>query len=66
MRYFNIEQRREPKSMFSGERLADILELEKTAKEITEQQAKEKPSWGSGNKSVNKTYKFVKAMLGEI
>ena len=58
MRYFNIEQRREPKSMFSGERLADILELEKTAKEITEQQAKEKPSWGSGNISVDETGKW--------
>ena len=44
--------------MFSGERLVDILELEKTAKEITKQQATEKPSWGSGNISVNEMGKW--------
>ena len=58
MRYFNIEQFREPKSMFSGEKKVDISELEKTAKEITEEQAKKTPEWGSGNISVDETGKW--------
>ena len=58
MRYFNVEQHREPNSMFSGERLVDISKLEKTAKEITEEQAKQKPKWGSGNISVDETGKW--------
>jgi hypothetical protein len=58
MRYFNVVQHKEPKSMFSGERLVDILELEKTAREITEEQAKKKPSWGSGNISVDEIGKW--------
>jgi hypothetical protein len=58
MRYFNVEQHKEPKSMFSSERLADISELEKTAREITEEQSKQKPKWGSGNISVDETGKW--------
>jgi hypothetical protein len=53
MRYFNVEQHREPKNMFSGERKVDISDLEKTAIEITEEQAHRKPNWGSGNLAVN-------------
>jgi VCBS repeat-containing protein len=44
--------------MFSGEKLVDVSELEKTAKEITEEQAKQKPKWGSGNISVDETGKW--------
>ena len=44
--------------MFSGEGLADISELEKTAREITEQQAKQNPNWGSGNISVDESGKW--------
>lgn len=58
MRYFNVEQFREPQGMFSGERKVDILELEKTAKEITEEQAKQEPKWGSGNISVDEAGKW--------
>ena len=53
MRYFNLKQHREPKSMFFGERKVDISELENTAEEITEEQAKKKPDWGSGNISID-------------
>jgi len=53
MRYFNIEQHREPEGMFSGDKKVDISELEKTAKEITEEQSRQKPTWGSGNISVD-------------
>lgn len=53
MRYFNVEQHKEPKNMFSKERKVDISALEKTAKEITEKEAKQKPNWGSGNISVD-------------
>jgi hypothetical protein len=38
MRYFNVEQHKEPKNMFSKERKVDISALEKTAKEITEKE----------------------------
>lgn len=55
MRYFNVGQHREPKSMFSGERKVDISELEKTATEISEEKAKQMPQWGSGNISVDET-----------
>jgi len=58
MRYFNVGQHREPKGMFSGERKVDISELEKTAIEISEEQAKQKPRWGSGNISVDETGKW--------
>ena len=58
MRYFNIEQFREPKSMFSSDKKVDISELENTAREITEQQSKLKPEWGSGNISVDETGKW--------
>ncbi len=51
MRYFNVEQFKEPKSMYYGK--IDISELEKTAKEITEAEAKQRPRWGSGNISVD-------------
>lgn len=44
--------------MFSGEKKVDISELEKTAIEITEEQAKQKPEWGSGNISVDETGKW--------
>jgi len=53
MRYFNVEQHREPKNMFFGERKVAISDLEKTAIELTEEQAKRKPNWGSGNISVD-------------
>ena len=55
MRYFNVEQFQEPDSMFSVERKIDILELGKASREITEEQAKQKPKWGSGNISVDET-----------
>ena len=58
MRYFNVKQNREPKSMFSGTRKVDISELEKTAKEISEEQSKQIPHWGSGNISVDETGKW--------
>lgn len=53
MRYFNLKQHTEPIEMFKGERKADILVIEKIAKEITEEQANKKPEWGSGNISVD-------------
>lgn len=55
MRYFNVTQNKEPKGMFTGNRKVDISELERTAKEITEEEAKQFPHWGSGNISVDKT-----------
>ena len=55
MRYFNVKQHREPTSMFFGNRKVYIADLEETANEITEEKAKQKPSWGSGNISVNET-----------
>lgn len=58
MRYFNVKQHREPSSMFRGERKVNISELEITAEEITEEQAKQKPKWGSGNISVDETGKW--------
>jgi UDP-glucose 4-epimerase len=58
MRYFNVIQHSEPKSMFSGERKVNISELEKTAKEISEEQSKQIPHWGSGNISVDETGKW--------
>ncbi len=62
MRYFNVEQNCEPKSMFIGQRKVDISELENTAKEITEEQSREKPKWGSGNISVDEAgeWKWVR------
>ena len=53
MRYFNVKQHRQPSSMYFGDRKVDVSELEKTATEITEEQAKIKPQWGSGNLSVD-------------
>ena len=53
MRYFNLKQFTEPIEMFKGERKADISVIEKIAKEITEEQANIKPSWGSGNISID-------------
>ena len=44
--------------MFLGEKKVDISELEKTAREITEQQAKQKPEWGSGNISGDEAGKW--------
>lgn len=44
--------------MFSCEKKVNISELEKTAREITEEQAKQKPDWGSGNISVDETGKW--------
>jgi len=55
MRYFNIQQQREPRSMYTGDRLVDVSELESTAKEITEEQSRLKPRWGSGNLSVDES-----------
>ena len=52
MRYFNIEQHTEPKSMFSGNKKIIMSELEGRY-EITEEQAKKKPKWGSGNIAVD-------------
>ena len=40
MRYFNVKQHREPRSMFYGDRLANIPELELLGTELTEEQAK--------------------------
>jgi len=53
MRYFNLKQQTEPNSMSVGDRLVDIQDLEKVGKEITYEQSKLKPNWGSGNISVN-------------
>lgn len=53
MRYFNLKQHTEPTEMFKGERKADILVIEKIAKEITEEQANNKPQCGSGNISID-------------
>ena len=53
MRYFNLKQHTEPNSMFVGNGLVDIQDLEKVGKEITYEQSKLKPNWGSGNISVN-------------
>jgi len=58
MRYFNLEQHKEPINMFIGERNIDISELEKTAKEITQEQAEKKPHWGSGNISIDENGKW--------
>ena len=58
MRYFNLKQHTEPIEMFKGERKADISVIEKIGKEITEEQAKVKPQWGSGNISVDETGKW--------
>lgn len=44
--------------MFSSDKKVDISELENTAREITEQQSKLKPEWGSGNISVDETGKW--------
>ena len=61
MRYFNLRQHSEPIEMFMGDCKADISRLEKRGKEITEEQANMKPSWGSGNISVddNGNWKWV-------
>jgi len=53
MKYFNVEQHHEPRSMFFGNRKVSLAELEETATEITEEEAKKKPAWGSGNISVD-------------
>ena len=53
MRYFNVKQHKEPNGMYFGDRKVTIAELEKAATEITEEQAKSKPTWGSGNISVD-------------
>ena len=54
MRYFNLKQHTEPKNMFIGKQTIDLVELTLSgALEITEEQAKQKPKWGSGNISVN-------------
>jgi hypothetical protein len=58
MRYFNVLQHTVAIDILlgkSGKMLVDISELEKKAKEITEQQAKQKPDFGSGNISVDKS-----------
>lgn len=57
MKYFNVKQHQEPKSMFSGNRLIDFDELN-TVYEITEEQARKKPDWGSGNISVDDNGKW--------
>ena len=59
VRYFNLKQHYEPKSMFLGERKADISELEKTAHEITKEQASQRPRWGSGNIAVDENGDWV-------
>jgi len=41
--------------MYTGDRLVDVSELESTAKEITEEQSRLKPRWGSGNLSVDES-----------
>ena len=53
MRYFNLKQHTEPKSMFEGTGLVEIQTLEKVGKELTKEQSKLKPNWGSSNISVN-------------
>ena len=53
MRYFNIEQMREPRSMYVGSGKLDISELESKCKEITKQDALSLPRWGSGNIEVD-------------
>ena len=58
MRYFNLKQHTEPKSMYKGERLVDVSELEITSKEITEEESKRRPRWGSGNIAVDDNGKW--------
>ena len=44
--------------MYKGERLVDISELEITAKEITEEESRQRPRWGSGNIAVDENGKW--------
>ena len=44
--------------MFFGDRKVNLSELEETATEITEEKAKKKPAWGSGNISVDENGKW--------
>ena len=39
--------------MFTGDRLVDVADLEKMGQEITEEESKKIPYWGSGNISVD-------------
>lgn len=53
IRYFNLRQHTEPRSMFIGAKLVDIKELETVGNELSKDEAETKPKWGSGNISVN-------------
>lgn len=52
MRYFNIKQHCEPKSMFIGSKKFDVNELTQSLIEINEQQSTVKPIFGTGNIAV--------------
>lgn len=58
MRYFIVEQHREPRSMYAGDRIVDIKELERTAKEVTYEQAMKPALWGDGHIAVDESGKW--------
>lgn len=58
MRYFNLEQHREPRSMFKKDEQVTIDELLSSGKEISEDEAYKNPSWGSGNISIDEQGKW--------
>jgi hypothetical protein len=63
MRYFIVEQHKEPRSMYAGNRIVDIAELEKTAKEVTYEQAIRPAAWGDGHIEVDESgnWKFLRS-----